>query len=37
MKKSLYISQKYLLLPIREEAALKIVYFYDGETKVMEF
>lgn len=37
MKKSLYISQKYLLLPIREEETLKIVSFYDGETKVMEF
>lgn len=37
MKKSLHIAQKYLLLPVRAEEPLKILSFYEGEKKVMEF
>lgn len=36
MKKSILISQEYLLIPIKAEAETRLVSFYDGETKFLE-
>lgn len=36
MKKSFFISQQYLLLPIKTEEEIRIVAFYEGEKKILQ-